>query len=589
MPRRPVRIANISGFFGDRPTALREQLEGGEVDVLSGDYLAELTMLILAKTRSRRPDGGYARTFIAALDDAIEVVLDRKVKVVVNAGGLDPRGAADAIRRSAAGRGLQPRVAAISGDDLMGRLGELQRRGERFLNLQTGAELADRASDMVTANAYMGGWGITKALQDGADIVVTGRVADASVVSGPAAWWHGWDRHDYDALAGAAAAGHVIECGTQATGGNYSFFTEVADMDYPAFPWAEIAADGSSVIGKHDATGGEVSVGTVVSQLLYEIGPPAYPTPDVTARFDTLRLEQVAPDRVAITGTRGEPPPQTLKVAASVPGGFRNSLLIGLTGPNAREKANLLSRQIWRAVPWDRADYDDVEESVLGFGSADPRSNEEATSIWRIAVSSTDEERVGRAFSNAGISVLLGSIPGMFSVLPPSGASPFARYWPTTVDRSEVRQEVALDGEVFIVEETEPRAGAPVDVESVALPPVPTGPTRRVPLGDLVGSRSGDKGGIANLGVFARSADAYAWIVSELTVDRLRVLMPDMADLPIERFELPNLWSVNFLLHGLLGEGVSSSLRSDAQAKGLGEYLRACLVDIPESLLTRGT
>lgn len=585
MSKRPIRIANISGFFGDRPSALREQLEGGDVDVLSGDYLAELTMLILAKTKARRPDGGYARSFVEALDEVLAVVIERGIKVVVNAGGLDPGGAADAIRRSIEEQGLDASVASIGGDDLMNRLGSLQAGGETFTNLQTGEPLGQLATELVTANAYMGGWGITRALQEGADIVITGRVADASVVSGPAAWWHGWDRHDYDRLAGAVAAGHVVECGMQATGGNYAFFTEIEDMTYPAFPWAEIAADGSSVIGKHDGTGGEVSVGTVVSQLLYEIGPPAYVAPDVVARFDTAQLQQVGPDRVAMSGVRGEAPPQTLKVAASTVGGYRNSMLFGLTGLNAGAKANLISDQIWRVLPWNREDYDGVDEVLIGLGSGDPASNEEATSFWRIAVKSRDEERVGRAFSNAAVSVLLGSVPGLFVVHPPNPATQFARYWPTTVDRSAIVEQVEVDGRTFEIPETVPGEYEPVTLDAIDIPPAPSGPTRRVPLGSLVGARSGDKGGIGNIGVFARSALAYAWMADALSVDRLRVLMPDIAHLGIDRYELPNLWSLNFLIHGFLGEGVNSSLRVDGQAKGLGEYLRACQMEIPETLL----
>ena len=587
MTKRPVRIANISGFFGDRASALREQLDGGEVDVISGDYLAELTMLILAKTRSRRPDGGFARTFVAALEDSLEAVQERSVKVVVNAGGLDPAGAADAIRAMVAEKDLDLRVAAISGDDLVDRITALQVGGEEFINLQTGTPLGALASEVVTANAYMGGWGITEALRAGADIIVTGRVADASVVSGPAAWWHDWSRNDYDQLAGAVAAGHVIECGMQATGGNYSFFDEVPDMGYPGFPWADIAADGSSVIGKHDGTGGEVSIGTVVSQLLYEIGPPAYLSPDVISRFDTISLSQEGPDRVAITGTRGEAPPTTLKVAAAIPGGYRNSMLIGLTGTEAEAKATLLSEQMWRALPWDREDYDDVHESLIGRASDDPNSNESAISFWRIAAASKDEGKVGRAFSNAGIGILLGSIPGMFSVSPPGPATPFAKYWPTTVDRSRVTQQVDLGDQVIEVPESASGGGEAVVPVVPDLPPIPPGPTRNVELGTIYGARSGDKGGIANIGVFARSAEAYVWLAESLTEEKLREMMPDVADLEIERFELPNLWSLNFILHGFLGEGVSSSLRLDAQAKGLGEYLRACRLEVPEDLLPR--
>ncbi len=309
----PIRIANCSGFFGDRPSAAREMVEGGSIDVLTGDWLAELTMLILSRIRAKRPRGGYARTFVAQMEEVMGTCMDRGIKVVSNAGGLDPDGCADAVAEVAQKLGLNPTIAFVNGDDLMPRLEELIAAGA-LQPFESGDPTPDPAK-LLTANAYLGCWGIVEALDAGADIVITGRVTDAAVVCGPAAWHHGWTPNDLDALAGAVVAGHVIECGTQATGGNYSFFTEIEGRNEIGgrarfgFPWADIEADGSCVIGKHDNTGGLVSIGTITSQLLYEIGGPRYLGPDVTARFDTIDLKQLAPDRVRISGTIGEPPP----------------------------------------------------------------------------------------------------------------------------------------------------------------------------------------------------------------------------------------------------------------------------------------
>ena len=293
----PIRIANCSGFYGDRLSAAKEMVEGGPIDVLTGDWLAELTMLILARSQASRPGGGYARSFVTQMEQVMVTCLEKGIKVVSNAGGLDPAGCAAAVAEVADRLGLKPTIAYVDGDNLLPRLGELVASGVDLAHFETGEPIGD-TSRFISANAYLGCWGIVDALDRGADIVITGRVTDAAVVCGPAAWHHRWARDDWDRLAGAVVAGHIIECGTQATGGNYSFFTEVPGMTRVGFPWAEVAADGSCVIGKHDGTGGEVSVGTVTSQLLYEIGSPAYLGPDVTARFDTIRLEQVARDRV---------------------------------------------------------------------------------------------------------------------------------------------------------------------------------------------------------------------------------------------------------------------------------------------------
>ena len=589
MPRvaEPIRIANCSGFYGDRLSAATEMVNDGPIDVLTGDWLAELTMLILARTRSRRPGGGYARSFVKQMEQVMGTCLDASIKVVSNAGGLDPRGCAEAVAEVAERLGLSPRIACVDGDDLMGRLDPGAADAVTLRSFATGEPMAD-TSRLITANAYLGGWGIAEALRRGADIVVTGRVTDAAVACGPAAWHHDWAIDDWDSLAGAVAAGHVIECGTQATGGNYSFFTEVEGMARTGFPWAEIAADGSSVIGKHDGTGGAVTVGTVTAQLLYEIDAPGYLGPDVTTRFDTIRLSQVGEDRVRLDSVRGEPPPPTLKVATNELGGFRSQITVALTGLDVEAKAALVHDAFWRACPHQSSDYAKVTEQVVRTDKTDPATNEEATAVWRLNVFDHDEDRLGRTLSDAMNELALATIPGMFS--PGSAARPraFGIYRPATVPAEAVPQYVTfLDGERTVVD--------PVPSPAVATPPVPSpapaaggrawGRTRPSPLGRVVGTRSGDKGGNANLGVFARSADAFEWLDGFLSTERLRELLPEAAPLRVDRHRLGNIWSLNFVIHGLLGDGVAASDRQDAQAKSLGEWLRARVVEIPESLL----
>ena len=600
----PIRIANCSGFFGDRPSGALEMVEGGPIDVLTGDWLAELTMLILSRIRQKRPGQGFARTFVDQMEQVMGTCLDRGIRVVSNAGGLDPQGCAEALADVAETLGLSPTIAWVDGDDLLPRLPDLlatdtllpfttrpvldpQIDTERTIRDARSEGLGD-AGQYLTANAYLGCFGIVDALERGADIVVTGRVTDAAVTCGPAAWHHGWARDDFDALAGAVVAGHVIECSAQATGGNYSFFEEIPDRDTRprfGFPWAEIAADGSSVIGKHDGTGGAVTVGTVTSQLLYEIGGPEYLGPDVTARFDSIEVEQTGTDRVRISGVRGQAPPTTLKVAMNQLGGYRNSFTVALTGLDIDAKAALAQATFWDACPFGPDDFDQISSEVVRTDKADPATQEEATAIWRVTVKDADERTVGRAFSDAMVHTALAGIPGMYGLGGgPSAASPFGVYRPALVPSDLVLQYVhVLGGDTRQIDSVAP-TGAPVEVRDVTSVAAPEGPTVEVPLGRIVGARSGDKGGNANLGVFARDDAQWAWLDGFLTVDRLRVLLPETADLAIERHRFPRLRSLNFVVHDLLQEGVAASTRQDAQAKALGEWLRARVVPVPTEI-----
>jgi hypothetical protein len=565
-------------------------VEGGPIDVLTGDWLAELTMLILSRIRAKHPAGGYARTFVQQMEEVMGTCLDKGIKVVTNAGGLAPGGCADAVAEVADKLGLSPTIAYVDGDDLLPRVHDLA-AADALQPFVEGGDLGD-LSNYVSANAYLGCFGIVEALNQGADIVVTGRVTDAAVVCGPAAWHHGWTANDLDALAGAVVAGHVIECSGQATGGNYSFFheiegyTEIGGRARFGFPFADIAADGSCVIGKHDGTGGVINTETVTSQLLYEIGAPSYLGPDVTTRFETISLEQVESDRVRISGAKGEAPPSTLKVAMNEMGGYRNSFTVALTGLDIEAKAAFAEAAFWDACPFTADDFDSITTKLVRTDKVDPGSQEEATAIWRVTVKDADERKVGRAFSNANTHTGLSSIPGMYGLSGgPSAGKPYGVYRPAVVPSDLVPQYVhVLGGGTVQVDSVAP-GGDPIEVSVAPAAELVDEPTSSAALGTIVGTRSGDKGGDANLGVYARNDDGWRWLDSYLSVERIRELLPETADLDIERYRLPNIRSLNFLIRGLLEEGVAASTRQDGQAKALGEWLRARHVPIPDRLL----
>ncbi|HEY7051814.1 MAG TPA: acyclic terpene utilization AtuA family protein [Mycobacterium sp.] len=557
-----VRIGNCSGFYGDRLSAMREMLTGGELDYLTGDYLAELTMLILARDRAKVPDRGYAKTFLRQLEECLGLAHERGVRIVTNAGGLNPAGLADAVRTLAERLGVPMSVAHVEGDDLLPRAAELG------------------FDNPFAANAYLGAWGIVDCLNDGADVVVTGRVTDASVVVGPAAAHFGWSRTDYDQLAGALAAGHIIECGAQATGGNYAFFTEIDDLTRAGFPLAEIRADGSSVITKHPGTGGAVTVDTVTAQLLYEVGSARYANPDVTLRVDTIELADDGADRVLVSGVRGEPPPSTLKVSLNTIGGFRNAMTFVLTGLDIDAKAELVRRQLETGLTVKPAE---MEWTLARTDHVDADTEEAASALLRCVVRDPDPATVGRQFSSVAVELALASYPGFTTTAPPGDGQVYGVFRAGYVAADEVPHvAVHADGSrVPVPPAAETREI--VDVPPFALPePLPFGETRSAPLGLMAGARSGDKGGSANVGLWVRTEVQWRWLAHALTVDKLRELLPEAADLPVTRHLLPNLRAVNFVIDGILGEGVAYQARFDPQAKGLGEWLRSRHVDIPE-------
>ncbi|MEO6510040.1 MAG: acyclic terpene utilization AtuA family protein [Nocardioides sp.] len=570
-----LRIGNCSGFYGDRLSAMREMLEGASdgqsLDVLTGDYLAELTMLILGKDTMKDPALGYARTFVRQLEDCLGLALERGVRIVSNAGGLNPAGLAARLGEVASGLGLSPSIALVDGDDV------------RSLGFE-GA---------LTANAYLGGWGIAAALAGGADVVVTGRVTDASLVVGPAAWAHGWSPTSYDELAGAVVAGHVLECGGQATGGNFSGFASIDRTRSLGFPLAEIAADGSSVITKHDGTGGLVSVDTVTAQLMYEVQGTSYLNPDVTTDLTSIRLGADGRDRVAISHVRGSAPPERLKVCVNVLGGYRNTVEFVLTGLDVEAKADWVRSQLTPSAS-------SVTWALGALPGPDADTEEGASTLLRCTVQDPSADAVGRVFSAAAVELALASYPGFTMTAPPGTGTPYGVYRAEYVDRSAVRHTVHhADGSTSLVEEgapapvTRPRERSAASSPGLVTVASATSSTdgARAPLGTFVHARSGDKGGDANLGLWVRhdghpSYDArVAWLLSIITADFVRDLLPETRALDVEVHALPNLGGVNVVVHGLLGHGVAASTRFDPQAKGLGEWARSRHVEIPEVLV----
>ncbi len=584
-----IRIANCSGFYGDRLSAAREMVEGGSIDVLTGDYLAELTMSILYNQMQARGENmGYVGTFLKQVKEVAATCVAKGVKIVTNAGGLNPKSMAEEVEKILLELGLDAKVAYIDGDNLLDDLTKMQGQGQLFTNLDTGIALSESDQKVLTANTYLGGWGIKEALDLGADIVICPRVTDAAVVIGPAAWKFNWNRNDYNALAGALAAGHIIECGAQCCGGNYAFFEEVSSFRNVGYPIAEIEADGSFTITKHPGTGGLVSVGTVTAQLLYEISTPAYYNPDVIAHFDTMQVEQADEDRVLVSGTLGSSPPATHKVCMNTLGPAKQAMEVLLTGLDIEKKAAIYLDAVFHNLG-GREQFDDVDVQLIRSDQEDPQSNEVAHAALRITVTSSDQKKLGRLFVAKVTELGLAGTPGNTGR---GGAgfngSPIIVHWPALIDSQLVTEHVHIDGRKVDVLPTQ---RLDLEYSYYQLQPIDVAPALNedkttAPFGRLFGTRSGDKGGNANCGVWARSDEAYSFLFEYLTTDEFKRLCPDLAEYEIERFDMPNLRALNFYIKGVLGTGAASNNRIDKQAKSLGEYLRAKHIEIPKSLVS---
>jgi hypothetical protein len=610
VPKQRIIIANCGGFWGDDPTAARRQVEGGPIDYLVMDYLAEVTMAILQKQRARKADAGYPADFPLHLRDVLQTCVDRGIRIITNAGGVNPLACRTAVEALATDLRVADRVkvALVLGDDLYPDLDALLASGEPLANMDTGQLLSEVRPRVSSANAYIGAAGIVAALERGANVIVTGRVADAALALAPMIHEFGWSSSDWDRIAAGVIAGHVIECGTQCTGGNFTDWTLVKTYRHIGFPIVEVEPDGTFVVTKHPDTGGLVSVHTVCEQLLYEIGSPDYPTPDVVAHFDSVQVTQDGPDRVRVAGARGSAAPQKLKVSVSIQAGWRAFGRLVVSGPDTLAKANRVAEAFWDSAG-GRGAYDQALHQFIGWNGchAPLAASEPGEVLVQFAVRDHDERKINNRFAPQLVPRVLGTVPGITYVadLGRPRASEVVAFWPALVSREAVKQRVIIGDEEILLEEQgaeskeraagqraegrghgegrgEREEGRGIGDEGKGLMKPPM---RRVPLLKLCLARSGDKGDIANIGVIARSPAVYDWMIEHLTAGFVKRYFDDVCEGDVERYLFPNLLGMNFLLHQSLGGGGTSSLLLDAQGKTYGQYLLAAEVEVPEGLL----
>lgn len=583
-----IRIANAGGYWGDDLSQFKRQIELGPVDVVTLDFLAEITMSIMQKQRARDPKSGYARDFIAQVEEALPLLAERGVKVITNAGGVNPLACRGALLEMAQLHGKPLEVAAVLGDDLMDRLGELNASGVTLDNMDDGAAFAAIRDRVSSANAYYGAWPVVDALRAGAQIVVTGRCTDTGITLAPMIHAFDWAPDDWDRLAAGIVAGHIVECGAQSTGGNFTDWRAMRHFERIGYPVIEVSADGSFVVTKHAGTGGAVTVRTVKEQLVYEMGDPrAYITPDVVADFATARLEQAGRDRVRVWGVKGRPAPPNLKVSASYFDGWKASGTLIISGPDALAKARAFAELFWKrlglAFVDTRAEY--VGHSSC-WGPLAP-AGEPNEVLLRLSVRDPDKKKI-ELFSRMVPAVILSGPPGVAVTGGRPQAQEVVAYWPALVPRDRVKPRLVVrDGERTLEWPTPIRpVEPPVALPRAVVKPAPG--SRKpvaVPLARLAHARSGDKGDTCNIGVIARSPEIYPWLKRTLTAARVKQRFKGICLGKVERHEVPNLDALNFLLHESLGGGGTVSLRLDAQGKTLSHALLAMEVRAPRALV----
>lgn len=581
-PTKPVRIGNAQAFWGDRTDAAAEMLaREPDLDYLTLDYLAEVSMSILALQRERDPAAGFAREFVDVVRSlAAYWSSGGRCRVITNAGGLNPRGCADACRVALEEAGCRSlRIAIVSGDDVLGLLRPLP-LGEGFRHLDTGEPLSKVQDRLVTANVYLGAAPIVEALAKGADIVITGRVADPSLSLAPAIHHFGWNENDLNRLAGATIAGHLIECGTQVTGGISTDWLDLPDPAHIGFPIVEIADDGSFIVTKPKGTGGHVTEMTVKEQLLYEIGDPAnYLSPDAAVSFLTLTVEDLGGDRVRVSGAYGKPRPEKLKVSATIRDGYRSAGTLTIIGRNPTAKARRVGELILQRVRDAGFKLRDSIIEALGAGDAaadivhDANRNTDAfgETVLRIAIESESRDasecfsREVMPFITAGPQGTTGYAEGRPRV------HPVFRYWPCLIARDAVKAHVDVFATIATADKSTSKVSRPSAVSSASTKAALSACLQNPPLRlfDIATARSGDKGTSATIGVIARTADHWPLLQSWLTADRVAEFFSPLRIESVDRYELPNLGAVNFIVHGAL----SRSLRTDAQGKALGQIL----------------
>ena len=586
-------IANCGGFWGDDPTAARRQVEGGPIDYLVMDYLAEVTMAILQKQRQRDPARGFAADFLQQMRDVLPACVEKGVTIISNAGGVNPLACRDALEALAEELGIadQVRVGVVLGDDIFDDLDGLLASDEELAHMDTGEALSTVRADVLSANVYLGARPIAKALEMGANVVIAGRVTDTAVTLAPMIHEFGWAEDDWDRIAAGVIAGHIIECGTQATGGNFTDWHLVESYHDMGYPLIEAHADGSFVVTKHPGTGGLVSVHTVSEQLVYEMGSPHYLAPDCTARFDSIQLTDDGPDRVRVTGAKGAPAPEKLKVSISFSTGYRAFGRLLISGPLALEKAERVADAFWYAAGGEES-YEDARTCAIGWNGGHPAlsdDDEPSEVLLQVAVRDNDRAKIESQFAVQLVPRVLATVPGI-TYLADQGrprVSGVVGYWPALIGRAALDVCIVVGDREERMSSLSPTTGAVTEFTPDApCESVPnTGRRTMVHLEELCLARSGDKGDTCNIGVIARSPEVYDWMRRNLTTAFVKTRFEGICEGDIERHEVPNLLAMNFLLHESLGGGGTLSLLLDAQGKTYAQYLLSAEVTVDTGLV----
>ncbi|KAK1221928.1 hypothetical protein PQX77_015256 [Marasmius sp. AFHP31] len=597
MTRRPIRIGNSSGYSGDGPDQMYRLAVDGPVDAIFADYLAEMNLGWRALEMMKQPELGYETPALTQIKwlTAAEEIAKQGIKVVHDGGALNPFGLYKVVKEYLEEKGLgHVKVAWVEGDNVTQLVkSRLEGKESPFPHLDVkGLDTSSIKGKMLSANAYIGMRGIIAALREGAQIIICGRCCDASPLMGLAAWWHGWNETDYDKLAGSLVTGHIVECGPYVTGGNFCGFKAIKDLHkVPGYPIAEIHADGTSIITKHDGTFGAVTVDTVTAQLVYEIQGPKYLNPDVIASLEDIRIEQVGKDRVKVHGARGSPPPPTTKLAVYTLAGYQGEVTLFAVGLDIKEKFELQKQQILGQV--DQSQYSAISIHTYGTCPEDPQTQNDATVAIRHFIQAPKAESV-LAFWRTLFGIWMGGYGGAHINMDTRTAAPkpYMEYFPALIPQSSIQVKAHVEDKVVSVT---PVSKVEAFGGQYSYGPKTTtsldkfGPTAKAPLGKLVYARSGDKGGNANVGLWAHRDDEWLWLQSFLTIERFKDLLGRdyKPEYRIERFEMTHIKVVHFVTYGILQNGVGSSSVIDGLAKSFGEFIRARVVDVPTRFLSR--
>ena len=595
--KKVLRIGNAGGYWGDDPQALARQVEMGQLDYVTMDFLAEVTMSILKKQQARNPDRGFAYDLIGMLEPVLPTMLKKGTRLITNAGGIHPKGCAKAIYELAQRIGVDVKIAVVYGDDIVEQLQPLKDSGAKFTNMETNQQFSDVEDKILAANIYFGATPVVQALKTWEpDIIITGRVTDTGITLAPMIHEFGWALNDWDRLASGIVAGHLMECGSQATGGNFTDWEKVTDFGNIGYPVVEVSQDGAFVLTKHDGTGGLVSEDTAREQLFYEMGhPQAYITPDVVADFSSIQVTADGPDRVRVSGVKGSEPTSSYKVSMAFEDGYKAIGSIVISGPNARPKAEKFAD-----IFWNKWDHSLTERSTEFLGwNALHRSlggQEDGNEILlRLGARSESKETL-QAFGKLIPSLILSGPPGVAAIGGVAKPQGVISYWPALIDKSLVQPKIALlhpnqESQEIVCQHIDGAFEAgPGDFQECL------SATRTIPevlhadpsfhcLMDICIARSGDKGDTANIGLCARSPEAYAYIKEHITAERVKNWFQELCHGRVVRYALDNLRGLNFLLENSLGGGGSCTLRTDAQGKTFAHALLRQRVNIPQGVI----